>query len=192
MIGGLSGGENPWTRSRSCFSPACLGCFGLGFALLLAIFIPELKCAREVAEMRACTRNMRHIGEALVLYAQDYDEHFPPAAAWAVGASRYLQPGDTSKQENFHCPANTRNAYGYALNAALAQCDTRQIANPSETVLLFESGSADRNAVGSSRDVVWGRHPTGASFCLADGHAKYVMGTPKHPNSHSETLLWSP
>src|SRR5207244_10132272 len=46
-------------------------------AILAAILFPVFAQAREKARMSACISNMRQIGSALMMYAQDYDETFP-------------------------------------------------------------------------------------------------------------------
>jgi prepilin-type N-terminal cleavage/methylation domain-containing protein/prepilin-type processing-associated H-X9-DG protein len=46
-------------------------------AILAAILFPVFAQARERARMSACVSNMRQIGTALMMYAQDYDETLP-------------------------------------------------------------------------------------------------------------------
>lgn len=46
-------------------------------ALLAAILFPVLASARERARGATCTAHLRQIGQALSLYASDYDERFP-------------------------------------------------------------------------------------------------------------------
>jgi prepilin-type N-terminal cleavage/methylation domain-containing protein/prepilin-type processing-associated H-X9-DG protein len=46
-------------------------------AILAAILFPVFAQARERARMSACLSNMRQIGTALMMYAQDYDETLP-------------------------------------------------------------------------------------------------------------------
>jgi len=48
-------------------------------ALLAAILFPVLAAAREMGRRAACSNSHRQLGAALLLYAQDYDETFPPA-----------------------------------------------------------------------------------------------------------------
>src|SRR4051794_37703017 len=55
-------------------------------AILAALLFPVFSQARERARMTACVSNMRQIGSALMMYAQDYDETFP-----------YIR---------FHCPSS--------------------------------------------------------------------------------------
>ena len=46
-------------------------------AILAAILFPVFAQAREKARMTACLSNMKQIGTALTMYAQDYDETLP-------------------------------------------------------------------------------------------------------------------
>jgi prepilin-type N-terminal cleavage/methylation domain-containing protein/prepilin-type processing-associated H-X9-DG protein len=46
-------------------------------AILAAILFPVFAQAREKARQASCLSNLRQIGTAILLYAQDYDEHFP-------------------------------------------------------------------------------------------------------------------
>ena len=46
-------------------------------AILAAILVPVFAQAREKARATACLSNCRQIGTAVMLYAQDYDEHPP-------------------------------------------------------------------------------------------------------------------
>ena len=46
-------------------------------AILAAILFPVLAAAREKARQTACLSNLRQIGTAAQLYAQDYDERLP-------------------------------------------------------------------------------------------------------------------
>jgi prepilin-type N-terminal cleavage/methylation domain-containing protein/prepilin-type processing-associated H-X9-DG protein len=63
-------------------------------AILAAILFPVFAQAREKARQTTCTSNLKQIGSALLMYAQDYDEFFPtPAynASGTAGTNRYWQ-----------------------------------------------------------------------------------------------------
>jgi prepilin-type N-terminal cleavage/methylation domain-containing protein len=47
-------------------------------AILAAILFPVFAQAREKARATACLSNMKQVGTALMMYAQDYDETNPP------------------------------------------------------------------------------------------------------------------
>jgi len=50
-------------------------------ALLVSILLPSLKKARELAKLTSCKANMRHIGLAMHIYANENDEEAPLAFA---------------------------------------------------------------------------------------------------------------
>ena len=46
-------------------------------ALLAAILFPVFSRARENARRSSCQNNMKQLGLAIIMYAQDYDENYP-------------------------------------------------------------------------------------------------------------------
>src|SRR5437016_4167237 len=54
-------------------------------AILAAILFPVFAQAREKARAATCVSNLKQVGNAMMMYVQDYDEHFPGAAAPAPG-----------------------------------------------------------------------------------------------------------
>ncbi len=52
-------------------------------AILAALLFPVFAKARERARVTACASNLRQLGQAAVLYCDDYDQRFPLAADWA-------------------------------------------------------------------------------------------------------------
>ncbi len=51
-------------------------------AILAAILFPVFAQAREKARTISCTSNMKQLGAAVMMYVQDYDEHFPFGNNW--------------------------------------------------------------------------------------------------------------
>lgn len=47
-------------------------------AILAGILFPVFAQAREKGRQAVCTSNLRNLGLAILLYADDYDERFPP------------------------------------------------------------------------------------------------------------------
>ncbi len=80
-------------------------------AILAAILFPVFAQAREKARQTACLSNTKQIGNALLMYNQDYDEVLPPAGnAGTVQPNRfqhYLHPYLKSLQV-WVCPSETR------------------------------------------------------------------------------------
>lgn len=51
-------------------------------AILAAILLPVFAQAREKARMAGCLSNLKQIGLAVMMYNQDYDEHYPDCKSW--------------------------------------------------------------------------------------------------------------
>jgi len=62
-------------------------------SILAAILFPVFARARENARRASCLSNLKQIGLGMMMYAQDYDEHYPLAWLGAPGAGWPLQPG---------------------------------------------------------------------------------------------------
>jgi prepilin-type N-terminal cleavage/methylation domain-containing protein/prepilin-type processing-associated H-X9-DG protein len=106
-------------------------------AILAAILFPVFAQAREKARQTGCLNNMKQIGTAAMMYAQDYDEGMPAwSSYWAVSprvgldtADRYwdavllpyVKSGNPALSDRggvWHCPsaigANNLRSYGYS------------------------------------------------------------------------------
>jgi len=76
-------------------------------AILAAILFPVFAQAREKARAIACTSNIRQLGTALLMYSQDYDEHFPIHCTgvieqcWRVWIQSYVKNWDMLR-----CPSD--------------------------------------------------------------------------------------
>ncbi|MEJ5251151.1 MAG: DUF1559 domain-containing protein [Armatimonadota bacterium] len=51
-------------------------------AILAAILFPVFAQAREKARQTSCLSNMKQLGLAVLMYANDYDEKFPNSGSW--------------------------------------------------------------------------------------------------------------
>ena len=81
-------------------------------AILAAILFPVFARAREQARKTSCLSNMKQIGTAILMYAQDYDERLVPAATgvcpgpnaygWADLTFPYIK-----NEKVFDCPSST-------------------------------------------------------------------------------------
>lgn len=81
-------------------------------ALLAALLLPVFMQSRESANRTQCLSNLRQLGNAFALYAQDYDAHLPPQAILPPEGTNYtcwdvqLQP--YIKDRNIlGCPSDT-------------------------------------------------------------------------------------
>lgn len=114
------------------FRPRPLGAFTLIellvvisiIALLIAILLPALSAARRAGKAAACKSNLRQIGLAIQMYANDSDGFLPYAydnwsAAWyerywQVKLSRYLTSRISGETANpFLCPSDGPDGPGF-------------------------------------------------------------------------------
>lgn len=74
------------------------------FALVVAILVPNLVRARAKGQTKACTTNLKHLGIAAEMYAEDNDGLYPPDLQKMVGP--YLKTVPT-------CPSAATVTYEY-------------------------------------------------------------------------------
>lgn len=79
-------------------------------SILAAILFPVFARARENARRASCLSNLKQLGLATMMYAQDYDETYPPSYNVNLsGTARYwvemVQPYQKSTQV-FYCPSS--------------------------------------------------------------------------------------
>ena len=137
-------------------------------AILAAILFPVFARAREKARQTSCLSNVKQIGLGVMMYAQDYDESFPPSYQWVTAGSdwplRKWAPTILPYIKNnqiFVCPSDTPSAdagndsvgpISYASNAALMPgargpfgvVSLGKVARPSECVMLCDAWAASR------------------------------------------------
>ena len=114
-------------------------------AILAAILFPVFAQAREKARASSCLSNLKQIGTAMLLYADDYEECFPvrliglplsydakyPRATFAVQDWTLAGPGqwwtwmdsmyDYVKNNSMYvCPSNSKNVPGYGYNVFIS------------------------------------------------------------------------
>jgi prepilin-type N-terminal cleavage/methylation domain-containing protein len=127
-------------------------------ALLAALLFPTFAQAREKARQTACVSNTRQIAQAILMYAQDYDEALPPVAYEEADGDDKTWPeliGTYVRNDGvFLCPSDTRSQHiSYGLNE-LAFVDLEDdpatpplylaaFRTPAATVMLGDMGTRD-------------------------------------------------
>ncbi|MCM8802048.1 MAG: DUF1559 domain-containing protein [Candidatus Omnitrophica bacterium] len=93
-------------------------------AILAAMLLPALEKARENARRALCVQRLKEIGNALEIYALDYNEMYPPAytdsyrflTTWHGGFRLLYDKGYVKNAQVFFCP-NREKYYDIASNA---------------------------------------------------------------------------
>jgi prepilin-type N-terminal cleavage/methylation domain-containing protein/prepilin-type processing-associated H-X9-DG protein len=89
-------------------------------AILAAILFPVFARAREKARQTGCFSNLKQIGIAYQMYAQDYDETIVPACNWNGGYNKWEDPRSwwvgllepyVKNDQVFRCPSFTNKKY---------------------------------------------------------------------------------
>lgn len=136
-------------------------------------------CAQDKRAL--CETNLKHLGLAMLMYMQDYDDKLPPSAKWCDALGIYTSVSVVngrrvvSKEKNepvLHCPAAGAEKYGYAMNKNLGNLQLARLTSPAETVLLYETMKLERNASGTGDNVAF-RHDDVAVYLFVDGHIKW-------------------
>ena len=148
-------------------------------AILAAILFPVFAQARENARKSTCQSNLKQLGLAVMMYAQDYDEILPRGYIYEI-------PGDTNYLFSW-----MQLCMPYIKNGKVCECpswsDTshysdgsslRQIPIPKESYTTFWGGGAAGQAMAAIQkpaDLIYAWEEKPAAFAsLSDG---YYCGT---------------
>jgi RNA polymerase sigma-70 factor (ECF subfamily) len=116
-----------------------------------------------------CVRNANWLAGALRMFAQDYGGQIPNAATWMDDIKPYLRSEDVLR-----CPGE-KHKYSYAMNVVMSGRKLSEIADPANTVILYEFSSDTRSAAGEPPSPsVPGLRPGGRVYAYADGTAESV------------------
>jgi prepilin-type processing-associated H-X9-DG protein len=103
--------------------------------MLIVFLMPVLSKTSQIAERVVCSTNLKGLGTAIIVYANDYDDMPPTTDMWC---DLLITKVDVSPK-SFVCPDSdaVEGESSYAMNAALA--DRRLSDVDSNVVLLFET-----------------------------------------------------
>ena len=59
-------------------------------SILMAMLLPALKKARDIAKQISCLNNLKNLGSACTYYSMDYDS-WMPSGLWQVGTKRWFE-----------------------------------------------------------------------------------------------------
>ena len=165
--------------------------------LLAALLFPIFAKVREKARQTTCISNLRQLGQAFTIYAQDYDQHFPDqwsgrtaddlsVTATSTAWETYLRPY-TKSAEIDHCPSDTLSVplkvpntkitlfSSYATAWNVQGKSSSQIPASALTVLLVENWQND-----SLSDVNWLVQQLGKKSFTVDEDVVYEQPDFRH------------
>ncbi len=209
----LSKGE--WGAPRSAFTLVEMIVVIAIILLLSAMLFPVLETALGRAEAVSCLSNMRNLGLAARLYADDYDDAIVPAmlghgpsgrVCWDTTIQAYLNnpglllcPTDETPRQ---LPGTLCLPHSYGINLELAEVGgyigsshrLDRLNDPIGTVLFCELNGERycTHGIRYSHDglarVATQRHGHGSNYTFADGHTKWLRpeATERPP------VRWSP
>lgn len=159
---------------RVSWGLGAVGCFSALLCITASIVMPILKSASTSRETQQCLGNLRRLSRAMMLYTDDNDGKMP-GQDWNKDLSKY-EPDEVM----FACPHQRRvdpSSSGYALNKALAGKVMKDIENPGQTVMLFDSRPVIPGTITEPTNVPRpGRHRNGKQngVAYADGRVEAV------------------
>jgi len=176
-------------------------------AILSAILFPAFATAREKARGASCQSNLRQLGLAAQMYAQDWDSSclccpMGRFAPWWENVQSYVRnkqvircPSDTAIQR--HTRPMTWPSYGY--NGWLSGCNAACVdqagtlvqfidANATKIYLIEHLQISDEEGARPGRIVA--RHLQGSNVGFTDGHVKWFRPEALRPSLFNPA--WSP
>jgi len=160
---------SPAISARACGIAALV--FALVVAAIVAASIPVYRQAQGRATQASCMSNLKQIDLALLMYCQDYDEHFP-TGNWEPSLDPYLK-----NRSLWVCPACPHER-GYRGNDKLGGREKADVTRLAETLTLWDAGASVPGFPPLS-NTTRSRHNGGDNFAYADGHVKWVRQSAK-------------
>lgn len=103
----------------------------IDFSIFAEYWLQTSLRAREIDNRMACGANLKALGKAILIYANDHEDDCPTADRWC---DLLIQAGYVTEQQ-FVCPSGGEGRSHYAINPNAAG----YAVSPPDTVLLFET-----------------------------------------------------
>lgn len=148
--------------------------------VLLALTLPALAQAKGKAQTINCVSNLKQLGLACRMYANDYKDAFPNPTTWCDDIMQYAV-----NPRVYRCNAEkSPQQCHYGFNAKLAGKKDGEV-NP-QTVMLFETTGGWNVNGGPESMLPAARHRSVINIGFADGSVQQV------PVNRLSTLRWDP
>jgi len=140
-------------------------------AILAAILFPVFAQARESARMSSCLSNIKQIGLAWNMYAQDYDETYPLSRSLGYPSSDDCAYADPNGSSGLPLPRINWRAevQPYIKNKQIYACPS----NPNNDVPSEGMDPAFKISYGDNGAMMWGWNPL--KLARVNRPAEYVM-----------------
>ncbi len=138
--------------------------------IMAAMLLPALAKAKTKAQTVQCMNHVKQLNLALMMYATDHNDTFPPADSWCD----LIKPYAGNSAGVFHCAAQPGAQCSYRLNSDVANKRLSEVGAPATTVLIFSS--AEGWNLSGRRDVALAHHHGNGALMIGftDGHVQVV------------------
>lgn len=126
-------------------------------AILAAILFPVFAQAKEAAKKTTCVSNVRQMAMAVVMYAQDNDDHFPMdshAGGYQLSWIRTIEPYVKAKLLLYRCPSDKSVNFDRPKDGKRLKRETTYGTNYYMTPLDPEDGPSESHGYNSMSSVV--------------------------------------
>jgi prepilin-type N-terminal cleavage/methylation domain-containing protein/prepilin-type processing-associated H-X9-DG protein len=128
--------------------------------IVAALLFPVFAQAREKARQATCTSNIKNLGLAMLMYAHDHDDTYPPAfylpyGNWPNVVRPYMGQGGEGAEQLWTrgimlCPSAGMKGWAYSMSRALSPMDSRAVGShvgrplaavtrPAQIIMLAEA-----------------------------------------------------
>ena len=154
-------------------------------AILAAILFPVFAQAREKARRTQCISNLKNVGMAMILYADDYDETYVSMNNWKQKIDDYVKNKDI-----YYCPSRPaiKQAQNWFLGQAVNLGSVNGAGDGVQGLVDFATGSGVGQAqiISAGEKIMlveWGRGSDGWGGCNAGAPVgDIVLGTKPSSN----------
>ena len=151
------------------------------YLIVGAIAFPVFAKAREAARATTCMSNVKQISTCMMMYSGENDDTLPASRKWVEAVSVYLHNDGI-----LQCPSEKTHGTCYAMNNKLSKITIKNIKNPINTVMIFDSNPMI-NPNGDKELLPYPeRHNMGNNIGFVDGHVKVML------NDDLASVKWDP